>query len=196
MLPASTHIVLFLMHLRYPPAHIIASQKVTYTRQHTHLCVKTRQHTPGTGLLHQCLSAHTLSGSSPLNPQQRISAQRSEPSRQHTYPWVWLRNYLSGRRFVVLTWLCLAVSMPVEERMLVILLAYVHRMVSPLGHTVVHYLYIIPPAHLFPEENSVSRQHTSLSQRLKKAANRHQKTRLVLKQIYGGMVFPAQIHQT
>lgn len=81
--------------------------------------------------------------------------------------------------------------MPDEERILVILLAHVHGIVSPPGHTCVHYSYIIPQAHMFPEENSLSRQHTSLSQILRKAAIRHQKIRLVLKQIYGRMVFPA-----
>ena len=80
---------------------------------------------------------------------------------------------MSVRKFVVLAWSCLAVSMPDEERILVILLAHEQGMVSPPGHTCVHYSYIIPPAHMFPEDNSVSRQHTFLSQRLKKAANRH-----------------------
>jgi hypothetical protein len=37
--PASTHLLLFRMHVSNPPAHMITPQDVIYTRQHTHLCV-------------------------------------------------------------------------------------------------------------------------------------------------------------
>lgn len=36
--PTSTHVLVFKMYVRYPPAHTIASKGVIYTRQHTFFC--------------------------------------------------------------------------------------------------------------------------------------------------------------
>lgn len=52
---------------------------------------------------------------------------------------------------------------PLKEKMLVIPTAHVSEIGSPSGHTFVHYLSIIPSAHMFKGEDITSLQHTSLS---------------------------------
>lgn len=89
--PASTHAFMFIMHVSYPPAHTFVCPKPVSA----HRALDCFVYTP---------SAHILSGSYPLNLQPRISTQRAEPSRQHTYPAGWLRNGSPSHIVVVLVW--------------------------------------------------------------------------------------------
>jgi len=123
--PASTHVLVFKIHVRYPLAHTMASQDVIYTRQHTHFSVLNPLAHTEYWITSPVARQRTLSVSIPLILQPRISEQRAESSLQHTYLAGLLRNGLPGHIVIVPAWYCLAVTMPLKERMLAILPAHV-----------------------------------------------------------------------
>lgn len=184
--PASTHIFLFIMHVRYPPAHIIATQDVTYTLQHT-LSIGLIRLSPVSAHIFRFLSVETAA--------VYFSAESGAIPPTHISSWL-VKTQFAQPRSCCVGLVMSAVTMPIKVRMLFIQPAHVQKRGSPSVHTFVYYISIYPLAHMFPEENKISFQHTSLSGRLTKAVNKHQKTLQVLKHIYGRIVYPEQIHQT
>lgn len=157
------------MHVRHPPAHIITSQYVTYTRQHTRLCVLNP-------------AAHTWLLITSFIPHQHTYFQANIRRICSRLIWRRERNQPASTHIRVLGWEIVrpakdltsrAVAVPVKERMPVILVAHVYGTVYPPAHTFVHDLSIIPLAHMFQGGNKLSLQHTSLSETSTKTANKY-----------------------
>lgn len=103
----------------FPPAHIFTREKQNYyPSAHTSVLVAHSKLSPQMpckylhpASTHRALayfvcppSAHILSGSYQLNLQPRITVQRAEPPRQHTYRTRWLRNGLRSHIVVAQAW--------------------------------------------------------------------------------------------
>lgn len=102
--PASTHLLMFRMHVSTRQHTWLHFRRYLHPSAHTFVCPKPVSTHRALDYFVYPPSAHILSGSYRLNLQPRITVQRAEPSRQHTYRTGWFRNGLRSHIVVVQAW--------------------------------------------------------------------------------------------